>query len=130
MKVEKHNGTLAILENQIELVLMCITNTDEKASERDSFEEIEKISFKESVGMVLLHINSSDEDTAFITALALDRIRAYARKCGRHNICVCLHRPSAQEFRSISYWTKCFSISYEEVRLREEVLADVVTVSG
>ena len=133
MKVEKHDGTLAILENQIELVLICVTNIGEISEEEfagDFFEEIEKISFTESVSVVLLHIRSNNGDVTFITALALDRIRAYARKCGRYDICVCLHRPRAQEFRSASYWTRSFSVSYEEISLREKVLTDVVAVSG
>ena len=75
--------------------------------------------------MVLLHIKSN-EDVAFITALALDRIRAYARKYGKHDICVCLHRPNAQEFRSVNCHTKCFSVSYGKICLTEGVLADIV----
>ena len=131
MKVERHDGTVGF-EGKIEVVLICITNIgdiDEEAFAGDFFDGIERISFKESVGVVLLHIESN-ENIAFITALALDRIRAYARKFGRHHICVCFDRPSAREFRSGNFHTKGFSIPYEEVRLREKVFADIITMSG
>ncbi len=133
MKVERRDGVLMNCGNQVELVLISITDIDEIGEDSfagDFFKEIEEISFKESVSIVLLHIRSSNGEAAFITALALDRIQVYAKKCGRHDICVCLHRPSAQEFRSANYWTKSFSISYEKICLREGVLADVVAVSG
>ena len=132
MKVERYDGTLTRLDHPIEVTLICITHIDAINKEVFAggfFEEIEKISFKKSVDIVLLDIKSS-EDTAFVTALALDRIQTYARmKCNKHDICVCLHRPSAQEFRSVDFYASCLSISYREICL-EKALADIFTTSG
>ena len=132
MKVERHGGILTGFERQVEVVLICIINIGdigEDAFAGDFFKGIEEISFKRSVDMVLLDVKSG-EDTVFITALALDRIRAHAKKFGKHDICVCLHRPNAQEFRSVNCHTKSFSVSYGEIHLEERVLADILTMSG
>ena len=133
MQVKGYNGILTGFEEPIEVALISITDIGEIGEEAfagDFFEEIEKISFKESVDMVLLHIRANNDDVAFITALALDRIRAYARKCGRYDICVCLDRPSAQEFRSGSCWTKSFSVPYRRIRLRGKVSAEIFAANG
>ena len=133
MKVERCDGTLSILGGRTEMTLICISNIGEigkGVSAEDSLKEIEEISFKNSVNMVLLHIAPDSEDVVFITALAIDRIQAYAKKCGKSNICVCLHRPEAREFRSGCYWTRVFSVSYEEICLKGKVLADVIAISG
>ena len=130
MKVAEYDGVVMIREGGVEMVLICITNIGEIGEEAfagDFFKEIEEISFKESADMVLLHVEPNHEDAAFITALAIDRIRTHAKKYGKCGICVCIHRSNAREFRSEHYWTKGFSIPYEKMSLREEVLVNVLS---
>ena len=131
MKVKRYDGAVMIREDGVEMVLICITDISEIGEEAfagDFFEEVEKISFKESVDMVLLHVEPNHEDAAFITALTVDRIRTHARKYGKCGICVCIHRSNAREFRSENYWTRGFSIPYEKISLRKGLLADVLSL--